>query len=181
MADKATLSDIASATTSGADHALIQVTKRRGRLHHAPGDSRRPRPAARLSPPTRTRAPLFSHNGARDGADPLQTPWVSRLSEPRRSRPGRGPAEGQGRAIRCSPPAPPLPSSTLFSAAIRPPPGRCAPAWRFRAPPRPPRSSGSTPTTGRCAICASPSATPSALWRGCSRFWRDARQPAAQP
>jgi hypothetical protein len=43
-------------------------------------------------------------------------------------------------------------------AATRPPPGRCARAWRFRAPPRPPRFCASTPTKARCATCASPSA-----------------------
>ena len=52
----------------------------------------------------------------------------------RRSPPGRGQAEGQGRASRCLPPAPGSLCSTLFCAPIRPPPGRCALAWRCRAP-----------------------------------------------
>ena len=39
--------------------------------------------------------------------------------------------------------------------ATRLAPGRCAPAWRFRAPPPPPRSCASTPTKARSATCAS--------------------------
>ena len=57
-----------------------------------------------------------------------------------RSRPGRGRAEGQGRVIPCSPPAPASRCSTRSCATIRPPPARCAPASRFRAPRPPPRS-----------------------------------------
>ena len=103
---------------------------------------------------------------------------------PRRSRPGRGRAEGQGRAIRCSSPAPGSPCSTPSCAPIRPPPGRCAPASRFRAPRPPPRSSASTPTKARCATCASPSATlgPAAkLLQAVARSRRPAAQPRPRP
>ena len=44
------------------------------------------------------------------------------------------------------PPAPASRFSTPICAATRPPPGRCAPAWRCRAPPPPPKSCASTPT-----------------------------------
>ena len=55
-----------------------------------------------------------------------KTPEWQAFPPPRRSRPGRGRAEGQGRAIPCSPPAPASRFSTPFCAAIRPPPARCA-------------------------------------------------------
>ena len=106
-----------------------------------------------------------------------------RFRRRRRSRPGRGRAEGQGRAIPCSSPAPASPCSTPICAAIRLPPARCAPAWRFRAPPPPPRSCASTPTKARCATSASPSATRSAPRRSCFRLWRDlaSRPPSLDP
>ena len=84
-----------------------------------------------------TRGPL-------PGREPSQARRKLRNGKPLRrrgpSRPGRGRAEGQGRAIPCSPPAPGSLCSTRPCAPIRPPSARCAAAWRFRAPPPPPRS-----------------------------------------
>ena len=112
-----------------------------------------------------TRGPL-------PGREPSQARRKLRNGKPLRrrgpSRPGRGRAEGQGRAIPCSPPAPGSLCSTRPCAPIRPPSARCAAAWRFRAPPPQPRSCGSTQTLRLCAICASPWATRS----GPPRPWR---------
>ena len=91
----------------------------------------------------------------------------------RRCRPGRGRAEGQegdplffagaGLALldACPAPRPAL----RRRAALR--------AWRFRAPRPRPRSCASTPTKARCATCASPSATRSALPAKLLQLWRD--------
>ena len=119
------------------------------RIHHAQViradlDPRR-RPVAdlgrrALAPPATARA---------SQAEPRRKPRNGKpFRRRRRSRPGRGRAEGQGRAIPCSAPAPGSRCSTLFCAPTRPPPGRCAPAWRFRAPRPPPRSCASTRDEG---------------------------------
>ena len=75
---------------------------------------------------------------SRSAREPSRAKRKPRNSKPfrrrRRSRPGRGQAEGQGRAIRCLPPAPGSLCSTPFCAPTRPPPARCAPASRCRAP-----------------------------------------------
>jgi hypothetical protein len=72
--------------------------------------------------------------------------WIGESFRRRyRFRRGRG---GRGKAIRCSSPAPGLLCLTPFCAASRPPPGRCAPAWRFRAPRRLPKSCASTAGEG---------------------------------
>ncbi len=98
----------------------------------------------------------------------------------RRAVPAWARASGRaGRAIPCSSPAPASRCSTPICAATRPPPGRCAPAWRFRAPRPPPRSCASTPTKARCATCASPSATTPAPRRSC--FSCGATSPAGRP
>ena len=68
-----------------------------------------------------------------------------------------------------------------FCAPIRPPPGRCAPAWRCRAPRPAPKSCASTPTQPRCATSASPSATRSGPRRTSCRCGATGAEPAAQP
>ena len=141
--------------------------------------ARRPSPTTPARPSRRRFA-----RRARAKPEPGESPGTADLSAAgRRSRPGRGRAEGQGRAIRCSSPAPASRCSTPSCAATRPPPGRCAPAWRFRAPRPPPRSCASTPTKARCATCASPSATSSALRRILLRLWRElaGRPPSLDP
>ena len=89
----------------------------------------------------------------------------------RKGRGGRSPVRRRRRPRACS---------TPICAAIRPPPGRCAPAWRCRAPRPPPKSCASTPTQPRCATCASPSATRSDPRRTSFALARP-RRPAAQP
>ena len=108
---------------------------------------------------------------------------IKPFRRPRRSRPGRGPTEGQGRAIPCLPPAPGSLRSTPVCAPIRPPPARCAPAWRFRAPRLQQKSCASTPTKPRCGTSASPPATRSGLRRTCLSLWRDVagRPPSLDP
>ena len=148
MSDKASLSDIAHPPTSGADSSHKQRDKAPPRIHHAPGDSRRPHTSFPTPSPTADEGVLAPPREAR--ASQANRRRKPRNSKPfrrrRRSRRGRGRAEGQGRAIPCSPPAPGSRCSTLSCAATRPPPGRCARASRFRAPPPPPRSCASTPT-----------------------------------
>ena len=130
-------------------------------------------------------APFCAARAARASqADRSENPWNGKpFRRRRRSRPGRGRAEGQGRAIRCLPPAPGSRCWTPICAAIRPPPGRCAPAWRFRAPPPPPKSCASTPTKPRCATCASPSATALGPAANLLSLWRDlaGRPPSLDP
>ena len=184
MSDKASLSDIATPRQAGRISAPNQRDKAPPRIHHAPGDSRRSQPRSR---PARRPRRGRSRAACDSAREPSRTRRKPRKSKPfrrrRRSRPGRGRAEGQGRAIPCSPPAPASRCSTPSCAATRPPPGRCAPAWRFRAPPPPPRSCASTPTKARCATCASPSATRSGPRRSCSSLWRDlaGRPPSLDP
>ena len=127
-----------------------------------PSDSRRSHPRSRPDRrPQASPSPRRSRRSARTEPDLGETPEKRKpFRRRRRFRPGRGRAEGQGRAIRCSSLAQASPCSTRICAATRPPPERCARALRFRAPRPPPRSSASTPTKARCAICASPSATP---------------------
>ena len=58
MSDKASLSDIATPTTSGADYVAHKRDKAPPKIHHAPRDSRRPRPARRpCRRPRRARVP----------------------------------------------------------------------------------------------------------------------------
>ena len=181
MSDKAILSDIATPRQAGRISRHNSVTNRRARIHHAPGDSRRSRPARRPASPTfeerRFRAaPASAREPRRASRKPRNGKPFRRR---RRSRPGRGRAEGQGRAIPCSPPAPASRCSTPSCAAIRPPPGRCAPASRCRAPRPPPKSCASTPTKPRCATSASPSATRSGPRRTSCRC--GATSPAGRP
>jgi hypothetical protein len=124
--------------------------------------------------PRSVREPRQAKRKPRDG-----TP----LRRRRRSPPGRGPAEGQGRAVICLLPAPGSRFSTPACAPIRPPPGRCAPAWRCRAPRLAPKSCASTPTQPRCATCASPLATRSGPRRTFYRYGAisSAGRPASTP
>ena len=181
MSDNAILSDIATPRQAGRI-ACQTGDKAPRRTHHA-RVIRADLDLARR-PPARPREARC--RAARDSArarsqDPRRKPRKHKpFHRRRRSRPGRGRAEGQGRAIPLCRRRRRSRSSTPSCAATRPPPGRCARAWRFRAPRPPPKFCASTPTQPRCATCASPSATlgparepPSALARS--------RRPAAQP
>jgi hypothetical protein len=127
-----------------------------------------------------TRGPL-------PGREPSQARRKLRNGKPfrrqGRSQPGRGQAEGQGRANRCSSPAPPSAFLMLSCAATRLAPARSAPASRFRAPGLAPRSCASTPTKARSAICGSPLATTPARPQGCcaSGVNSPAGSPASTP
>ena len=183
MSDKATLSDIATPRQAG------RITRQIGDKapptnSPCPGDSRRPRPARRPRRRPRRGRSRAASRSAREPSGPRRKPRNGKpFRRRRRSRPGRGRAEGQGRAIRCSPPAPASLCSTPSCAATRLPPGRCAPASRFRAPRPPPRSCASTPTKARCATCASPSATTLGPAAKLLSLWRDlaGRPPSLDP
>ena len=183
MSDKATYRTFLTRTTSGADSSPEAGDKAPRRIHHAQvirADlTLVPDPAA--DPGEGVPAPP----AAACAGDEPDLGESHRNSKPfrlwrRRSRPGRGRAEGQGRAIRCSSPAPASPCSTRICAATRPPPGRCAPApraaerRRLRQDPAPQRA-----TKARCATCASPSATTPVPQRNCSGC--GATSPAGRP
>ena len=124
-----------------------------------------------------TRGPL-------PGREPSQARRKLRNGKPfrrrGRSRPGRGRAEGQGRAIPCSSPAPGSLCSTRPCAPTRPPPARCAPAWRFRAPPPPPRSCALNADEARAARPALRRRRPARARRDPARYGAIA-PPAAEP
>ena len=133
---------------------------------------RTPDPAERVPAPLRE---------ARASARRAQAKTPERKPFRRRRRSGLGAGERKGRAGR-SPVRRrrrPRPPRRCPARTIRPPPARCAPAWRFRAPRPPPRSCASTPTKPRCATCASPSATRSGLRRSLLALARSA--PAGRP
>ena len=147
-----------------------------------PRDSRRSRPARR--PPPDPWSGRLRRSGSLARARPSArrkprngTPFRRR----RRSRPGRGRAEGQGRAIRCLPPAPGSLCSTPFCAPTRPPPGRCAPAWRCRAPR--PRAKILRVNADEAALRDLRFAVGDPLGPAANllSLWRDLRRPAAQP
>ena len=135
-------------------------------------------PLADAPPDREDRVPAPPVDSVRE---PKQVQRKPRNSKPfrrrRRSRPGRGPAEGQGRAIPCLPPAPGSRFWTPICAPIRPPPALCAHASHCRAPRPPPKSCASTPTTAalrdlRFAVGdpGGPAANLLSLWRnGASR------------
>ena len=124
MSDNAILSDIPHPTTSGADSAP-QRDKPPPTIHHAPSDSHR---SQLLPDPLADAARAFPAPSAKRARTKRtrRKPRNCRPFRRRRSRHGRGRAEGQGRAIRCLPPAPASRFWTPICAAIRPPPGRCA-------------------------------------------------------
>ena len=159
------------------------MTNRRARTHHAPGDSRRSRAHSPTRLPTVRSASLRRLGSAAPSTRRAQR--KPRSTKPfhhrRRSRPGRGRAEGQGRASPCLPPAPGSPSRRLSARRSARRRGACAHGSRCRAPRPPPKSCASTPTQPRCVTSASPSATRSGLRRTSLSLWRDGAEPAAQP
>ena len=113
--------------------------------------------------------------------EPRRSKRKTRNTKPfrrRRSRPGREQAEGQGRAIRYSPPPGSL-GSIPSCAATRRQPGRCAPAWPCRAPRPSTRSCAPTRTKPCCATCASLFANRSRPRRTFCRY--GAISPAGRP
>ena len=83
--------------------------------------------------PTRLRTLRNASRAARDTsrakASPAKTPEQQAFPRRRRSRPGRGRAGGQGRAVPCSPPAPPSRFLMVFFAMSRLAPAPSASAW----------------------------------------------------
>ena len=147
MSDKAILSDIATPRQAGRITRHNSVTKRRRRFTMRQV-IRADLDLSPTRPPTLERPRSRAARDARASqAEPSENPGTASLSAAG-AGPGLGAGERKGRGGRSAvlPPAPGSPCSTPFCAATRPPPGRCAPAWRFRAPPPPPKSCASTPT-----------------------------------
>ena len=137
------------------------MTKRRTRTHHARVICADPHLLA--DPPAdleeSVTAPLREARASE--AEHCESPGTAGLSAADASS-GLGAGERKGRGGRSAVLRRRRPrlARRASSAAIRPPPARCAPAWRFRAPPPPPKSCASTPTQARCATCVSPPAKP---------------------
>ena len=117
MSDKASLSDIATITTSRADSVATQRDKPPRKNSSCPGDSRRSRP------PRRTAS---GRSGAPFGAASAGAPNKATLNEnPGTASPsatgadpglGAGERKGRGGRVRCLPPAP---GSRLLDAFLR--------------------------------------------------------------
>ncbi len=181
MSDNVRLSDIATRRQAGRITAQTAVTKRRRRIHHARVIRADLDLLADRLRTLADRVPAPSAKQARAKTARRKPRNGKPFRRRRRSRLGRGRAEGQGRAIPCLPPAPGSLCSTPSCAPTRPPQARCAPAWRCRAPRLPPRSCASTPTQPRCATCASPSATIPGPSARLSRFGATVASRPAQP
>ena len=190
MSDKVSLSDIPTPRQAGRIARSKQSTKRRQ------GFTMRQVIRADLDPRSPTRSPTSATavrraaraKRARASRTSAKAPGTASLSAAG-GGPGLGAGERKGRGGR-SPVRRrrrPRPARRRPARATRPPPGRCAPAWRFRAPRPPPKSCASTPTQARCATCASPSATPPGPRRNCcscgatSPPGRPASTPAGSP
>ena len=181
MSDKAILSDIATPRQAGRIASLKQVTKRRQAIYHAaviradfdlladlPPDS-----AERVDAPPATRA--------RAKTSPAKTPERQAFPPQRRSRPGRGRAGGQGRAIPCSPPAPALRCSTRH---LRPDPP-AAGALRARLALQSAAASAKilrlNADEGALRDLRFAVGDPLGPAANLLSLWRDLRRPAAQP